>query len=221
MSNKTLGFSDELHEYVRSNLLRESDTLRQLREETAGHPESGMQIAPEQGQFMSLLAKMLQVRKALEIGVFTGYSSTAVASALPPDGRLVACDVSDEYTSVARRYWRKAGLDGKIDLRLGPALETLDDLLASGNGETFDMAFIDADKASYDAYYERSLRLVRPGGVILLDNMLRGGRVVSPAPEDEGSRAIDGLNKKLRDDNRVDMALLPIADGVVIARKRN
>lgn len=220
MSNKSIGLSEALYGYIQQNTLRESDVLRRLREETARHPESQMQIAPEQGQFMSLLAKLLQVRRALEIGVFTGYSSTAVASALPPDGLIVACDVSEEYTSIARRYWMAAGVAHKIDLRIGPAVETLDHLLSEGAGGSFDMVFIDADKTGYDAYYERSLALVRVGGVILLDNMLRGGRVVDPAEDDVGTKAIDALNRKVRDDERVDIALLPIADGLMLAGKR-
>jgi predicted O-methyltransferase YrrM len=220
MSNQTLGLSDALYGYIQENVLRESDVLRRLREETARHPESEMQIAPEQGQFMAVLAKLIGARRALEIGVFTGYSSIAVACALPPDGRIVACDVSEEYTSVARRHWRDAGIAHKIDLRIGPAIETLDALLEEGAAVSFDMAFIDADKVSYDAYYERSLELVRVGGVILLDNMLRGGRVVEPASDDKGTRAIDALNRKLKTDERVDTAMVPIADGVMIARKR-
>lgn len=220
MSNQTLGLSDDLYGYLQENVLRESDVLRRLREETARHPESEMQIAPEQGQFMSLLAKVLGARKTLEIGVFTGYSSIAVACALPPDGRIVACDVSEEYTSIAQKYWRDAGVAHKIDLRIGPALDTLDALLEEGAAGSFDLAFIDADKVSYDAYYERSLELVRSGGVILLDNMLRGGRVVDPSDDDDGTRAIDALNRKLKTDERVDTAMVPIADGVMMARKR-
>ncbi len=220
MSNRTIGLSDELYGYVQDVVLREPVVLRRLRERTARHPESQMQISPEQGQFMSLLVKLIEARKTLEIGVFTGYSSIAVAYALPPDGRVVACDVSEDYTSIARKYWKAAGVAHKIDLRIGPAVETLDGLLAEGAAGSFDMAFIDADKVSYDAYYERSLELVRVGGVILLDNMLRGGRVVKPAPDDASTMAIDALHRKLRDDERVDTALVPIADGVMMVRKR-
>ena len=221
MSNQTIGLSDDLYAYIQENILREPPVLVRLRDETARHPESEMQIAPEQGQFMSLLVKVIGVRKALEIGVFTGYSSIAVASALPDDGRIIACDVSEEYTSVAQKYWKEAGVAHKIDLRIGPATETLDALLAAeGAANSFDMAFIDADKVSYDAYYELCLKLVRKGGVILLDNMLRGGRVVDPALEDEGTRAIDALNRKLQADVRVDTAMVPIADGVMMVRKR-
>lgn len=220
MSNQTIGLSDELNSYIRSRTLREPAVLRKLREETARHPESQMQVAPEQGQFMAMLIKLIGVRRALEIGVFTGYSSTAVALALPPDGRIVACDVSEEYTSVARRYWEEAGIAHKIDLRIAPAVQTLDTLIDANEQGRFDFAFIDADKVSYDVYYERTLPLLRAGGLILFDNALRGGRVADPAPEDASTQAIVALNDKLCGDERIDIAMVPIADGLMMARKR-
>ncbi len=220
MSNQTIGLSDVLYEYLQQHVLREPEVLRRLRDETSRHPEAQMQIAPEQGQFMALVAKLIDARRALEIGVFTGYSSIAVARAMQPDAHLVACDISEEYTSIARRYWEEADVSDRIELRIGPAIDTLDELLDEGAAGTFDMAFIDADKVSYDAYYERSLELVRTGGVILLDNMLRGGRVADPDSEDEGTLAIDALNRKLKADERVDTAMVPIADGVMMVRKR-
>lgn len=218
MSNRSLGLSDALYDYLLRYGFREPDVLRRLREETAQHPESQMQIAPEQGQFMALLVRMMGARRILEIGVFTGYSSTAMAMAMPGDGRLVACDVSEEYTAVARRYWDEAGVADRMDLRIGPAAETLDALLAED--AAFDFAFIDADKAQYDLYYERVLSLLRVGGVVALDNMFRGGRVADPSVTDEGTEAIRALNEKIHQDDRVDVSLVPIADGVTLARKR-
>ena len=209
-----------LTEYIRNVSVDEADVLRRLREETAAHPKALMQIPPEQGQFFRVLVGMLQARKTLEIGVFTGYSSLVTALALPPEGRIVACDISDQFTSVARRYWREAGVDQKIDLRIGPAAETLMSLLAEGRGESFDMAFIDADKTGYDTYYELSLQLVRPGGVIVLDNMLREGNITDPTTTDENTLAIRALNQKLGRDSRVISALLSIADGVTLAWKK-
>ncbi len=218
MSNRSLGLSDELYDYLLRYGVREPDVLRRLREETAQHPESQMQIAPEQGQFMALLVRMMGARRILEIGVFTGYSSTAMAMAMPEDGRLVACDLSEEYTAVARRYWDEAGVADRMDLRIGPAAGTLDALLAED--AAFDFAFIDADKAQYDLYYERVLSLLRAGGVVALDNMFRGGRVADPSVTDEGTEAIRALNEKIHQDDRVDVSLVPIADGVTLARKR-
>lgn len=219
MSNQTIGLSDELNSYIR-NHTREHDVLRRLREETARHPESQMQIAPEQGQFMHMLVKLMGARRTLEVGVFTGYSSTVVALALPSDGRLVACDISEEYTQVARRYWREAGIAHKIDLRIAPAVHTLEALAHEGAARTFDFAFIDADKVGYDDYYEGTLPLLRDGGLILFDNMLRAGRVADPAPDDQSTQAIVALNEKLRNDERVDVAMVPIADGIMMVRKR-
>lgn len=221
MSRNTLGLSDDrLSDYLLAVSLREPDILRQLREETAPHPWARMQISPEQGQFMALLVQLLGAEKTLEIGVFTGYSSLAVALALPPTGKIVACDVSEEYTSVARRYWQAAGVADKIELRLAPALETLDALLASGQAETFDFAFIDADKENYLNYYERSLQLVRRGGLIAIDNVLWGGKVADPDVQDASTRAIRAFNETLHSDERVTFSLVLIGDGLTLALKR-
>ncbi len=215
-----LPITPELAEYIRGVSLREPDVLRRLREETANHPMVSMQISPEQGQFMALLIHMLGARRTIEVGVFTGYSSLAVALALPDEGRIVACDISDEWTSIARRYWREAGVDRKIDLRLRPATQTLDDLIALGQAGGFDFAFIDADKANYDNYYERCLTLIRPGGLIAVDNVLWSGKVVDPAVDDADTRAIRAFNEKLKNDARVWLSLLPIRDGLTLASKK-
>ncbi|WP_017716100.1 class I SAM-dependent methyltransferase [Kamptonema formosum] len=220
MSNKTLGLDSRLCDYLLSVSLREPEILRQLREETARHPRARMQIAPEQGQFMALLAQLLWAKKTLEIGVFTGYSSLCVALALPPEGKIVACDVSEEYTATARRYWEAAGVAGKIDLRIAPALQTLDQLLAAGEAGTFDFAFIDADKDNYDGYFELSLQLVRTGGLIAIDNVLWGGQVADPQVQDSNTQAIRAFNEKLHRDERVTLSLVPIADGLTLALKR-
>jgi predicted O-methyltransferase YrrM len=220
MSKRTTGLSDLLYRYLLDHSVREPEVLKRLREETATLPEAQMQIAPEQGQFMALLVRLMGARKTLEIGVFTGYSSTAVGLALPVGARLIACDVSEEYTKVARRYWQDAGLENKIELRLGPALQTLDALLAAGHTGTFDFVFIDADKEQYDAYYERSLQLVRKGGLIAVDNAFRGGRVADPAVTDPATQAVRKLNEKLLNDERIDLSLVPIGDGLSLARKR-
>ena len=219
MTNKTIVLTDQLYDYVLSVSLREPPLLQRLREETARDPMARMQIAPEQGQFMALLVQLLGAKKTLEIGVFTGYSSLCVALALPRDGKLIACDVSETWTDVARRYWVEAGVVDKVDLRLAPALETLDKLLQEGQAGSFDFAFIDADKVGYDAYYERTLQLLRPGGLILLDNMLRGGRVLDANIKNEDTRAIRALNEKLHHDQRIALSLLPIADGLTLALK--
>ncbi len=220
MSNKSIGLSDDLHAYLLRVGVREPAILRRLREETARLPNAGMQIGPEQGQFMALLVQLLGARRTLEVGVFTGYSSLAVALALPPDGRVVACDVSEEWTAIARRYWAEAGVAGKIELRLGPGVETLDALLADGQADSFDFAFIDADKEHYDHYYERALRLVRPGGLIAIDNVLWGGRVADPEAQGESLAAIRALNAKLHRDERVALSLVPIGDGLPLALRR-
>ncbi len=220
MSNRTLTLTDDLYQYLLDVSLREPEVLRRLRRETASHPMARMQIAPEQGQFMALLVRMLGARRALEVGVFTGYSALAVALALPPDGTLTACDVSEDYTAVARRYWQEAGVAGKIDLRIAPALETLEALLAEGQAGTFDLAFIDADKESYDAYYERALRLLRAGGLILFDNVLWSGRVAEADAQDADTQALRTLNRKLHHDERIHLSLLPLADGLTLALKR-
>lgn len=220
MPKKTLGLDARLYDYLLSVSLREPEILRQLREETARHPRAGMQIAPEQGQFMALLAQLLGATKTLEIGVFTGYSSLCVALALPPAGKIVACDVSEEYTATARRYWEAAGVADKIDLRIAPALQTLDELLAAGEAGTFDFAFIDADKENYDAYFELSLQLVRTGGLIAIDNVLWRGQVADPQVQDSSTQAIRAFNEKLHRDERVTLSLATIADGLTLALKR-
>ncbi len=219
MTNKTLGLLPELNNYLLSVSLREADVLKQLREETASHPVARMQIAPEQGQFMALLVKMLGAVKALEIGVFTGYSSTCLALALPPDGKLIACDVSEEYTNTAKKYWKEAGVNDKIELHLRPALETLDELLQRGQAESFDFAFIDADKNNYENYYEKCLQLLRPGGLIAIDNVLWSGRVLNEIP-DKMTQSIMTFNRKLHADKRVELSLIPIADGLTLALKK-
>jgi predicted O-methyltransferase YrrM len=211
-------FPEPLQDYMIAHWLREPDILRRLREETAAHPRAGLQIPPDQGQLMGMIVRLTGARRCLEIGVFTGYSSLAVALALPPDGELVALDVSEEYTDVARLYWAEAGVADRVRLHLAPALETLEDLVAAG--ETFDLAFIDADKANYPAYFERALALLRPGGVILIDNVLFHGRVIDPEAKDPDTEAIRRLNVSLHHDERIDLALIPIGDGVTIARKR-
>ncbi|NJL62281.1 MAG: SAM-dependent methyltransferase [Methylacidiphilales bacterium] len=220
MSNKTLGLEKNLHEYLLSTSVREPEILTKLRQETAQHPMAMMQIAPEQGQFMSLLVQLIGAKKTLEIGVFTGYSSLVTALALPADGKIVACDVSDEYTQIARRYWQEAGIAHKIDLHIAPAGETLDKLIAEGETETFDFAFIDADKSGYDEYYEYCLKLVRPGGLIAIDNVLWSGRIAEPEEtQDNRTKKIRALNAKIHQDNRVNMSLVPIADGLMLAMK--
>ncbi len=221
MSKKTLDLDERLYNYLLSTSLREPDVLRRLREETARHPYATMQISPEQGQFMALLVQLLGATKTLEIGVFTGYSSLCVALALPPGGKITACDVSEEFTSIARRYWQEAGVTDKIELRLAPALETLDQLLADGQAETFDFAFIDADKENYQGYYERSLQLIRPGGLVAIDNVLWGGRVADPKVQDNSTLAIRAFNEKLHYDEQVSISLVPIADGLTLALKRH
>jgi len=219
MSNKTFTLSDDLYAYLFENSVREPDILRRLREETAKDSMARMQIAPEQGQFMQLLLRLMGARRYLEVGVFTGYSSLAVALALPAEGRIVACDVSATWTKVARRYWAEAGVAEKIDLRLAPALQTLDGLIAGGAAGSFDFAFIDADKTSYGAYYERALTLIRVGGLIAVDNTLWEGRVADPKVRDADTKAIRDFNRHLRDDRRVHLCLVPIGDGLSLALK--
>ncbi|EGK89184.1 SAM-dependent methyltransferase [Microcoleus vaginatus PCC 9802] len=220
MANSTLGLEHQLYDYLLSISLREPDILASLREETAKHPMGMMQIAPEQGQFMELIVQLMGATKTLEIGVFTGYSSLCVALALPPNGQIIACDVSEEYTAIARRYWEAAGVANKISLQLGPAINTLDKLIAEGQAGTFDFAFIDADKENYEAYFERSLQLVRNGGLIVIDNVLWSGRVADPQVQDESTTAIRTFNDKLRNDPRVTLSVVPIADGLTLALKR-
>src|SRR5436190_546924 len=209
----------KIYEYVLANSLREPEVLARLRAETASHPDAIMQVPPEQGQLLGLLVKMIHARRTLEVGVYTGYSTLAVAMALPPNGQVIACDVSEDFTSVARRYWEDAGVKHKIDLRIAPAADTLDRLIAAGETNRFDFAFIDADKPNYSKYYEQCLSLVRSGGLIALDNMLQRGRVLDPQ-KDHSALAIDNINRFIHDDARVDALLLPIADGLTLAVKR-
>ncbi|HLW74666.1 MAG TPA: class I SAM-dependent methyltransferase [Gammaproteobacteria bacterium] len=220
MSNRTITMTDDLYAYLLGTSLREPVLLKRLRDETAKLPESRMQISPEQGQFMQLLVKLLDARRCIEVGVFTGYSSLAVALALPADGRLLACDVSEEFTAIARRYWQEAGMAGKIELKLAPALETLDARIKAGEAGSYDFAFIDADKANYIGYYERILKLLRAGGLVAVDNVLWSGRVLDAADESEDTRAIREFNAALCIDKRVDLSMLPIGDGLTLARKR-
>ncbi len=221
MSNASIGLDEALHEYLLSVGVREPRVLSQLRERTAALPQHGMQIAPEQGALLALLVRLTGARRCLEVGTFTGYSSTAVALALPPDGHLLCCDVSAEWTDVARQTWEAAGVADRVELRLGPALDTLDGLLADGAAGTFDFAFIDADKPNYDGYVERTLRLVRRGGLIAIDNVLWSGRVADPAVDDGSTLAIRALNAKLATDERVEVALVPIGDGLTLLRVRD
>jgi predicted O-methyltransferase YrrM len=219
MGKQTIGLEQNLYDYLLSVSLREPIILTQLRQETSQLPMSRMQISPEQGQFMALLVKLIGAKKTLELGVFTGYSSLVVALALPADGKIVACDVSEEYTSIARRYWQQAGVADKIDLHIAPALETLNNLLAAGEAGTFDFAFIDADKGNYENYYERSLELIRPGGLIAIDNVLWSGKVADPEIQDNQTNKIRAFNRKLHQDSRITLSLVPIADGLTLAIK--
>lgn len=220
MSNRSIMLTDSLYEYMTDVSLRESPLLLALREETSELTQRSMQISPEQGQFMALLARLTGARRCLEVGVFTGYSSLVIALALPDDGSIVACDVSEEWTAVARRYWLEAGVAPKIELRLAPATETLDDLLEKGRAGTFDFAFIDADKTNYLAYYERTLALLRTGGLALVDNTLWSGRVADPEVADADTVALRHFNEVLHRDERVDLSLLPMGDGLTVVRKR-
>jgi predicted O-methyltransferase YrrM len=219
MSNRSISVDDRLYDYILANSLREPALLKALREETAKLPQSLMQISPEQGQFMALLVQLIGAKRTIEVGTFTGYSSLVVALALPPDGRLIASDVSEEFTDVARRYWAKAGVAGKIELRLAPALETLDRLLAGGEAGHFDFAFIDADKPNYLGYYERCLKLLRPGGLMAIDNVLWSGEVADASVTDANTTAIRALNRHVHQDARVSMSLVPIGDGLTLLRK--
>ena len=212
--------TDALYEYALTVGLREPELFRALRAETGRLTNGEMQIAPEQGPLLAMLVQLLGAKNCLEVGTFTGYSSLWVASALPPDGKLICCDVSAEYTALARKYWELTGLAAKIDLRLGPAVATLDALLAGGRAGHLDYAFIDADKANYDAYYEACLKLLRPGGLIAIDNTLWDGKVADPRVNDPDTIAIRNLNQKLHADTRVSLSFLPFADGLTLALKR-
>ncbi len=221
MSSRTIEVTEPIHEYLLSVSLREPTVLTKLREETAPLEAAGMQISPEQGQFMRLLVKLIGAKRTLEVGVFTGYSSLSVALVLPDDGQIIACDVSEEWTSIARRYWQAAGIAHKIDLRLAPATETLAALVADEtNHGTFDFAFIDADKANYAVYYEHALKLLRRGGLIAVDNVLWGGSLIDESQQDTDTNAIRALNQLIHKDDRVDISLVPIGDGLTLARKR-
>lgn len=219
MLKKMIKVSDELYDYILSVSLREPDILRRLREETARHPYSFMQISPDQGQFMALLIRLIGAARTIELGVYTGYSSLCVALALPPGGKIIACDDNEEWTAVARRYWAEAGVSDKVDFRLAPAMETLDGLLAESLAGTFDFIFIDADKENYDGYYERSLELLRPEGLIAVDNVLWSGRVADSEANDAATAAIRAFNAKLRSDDRINLSMLPVADGLTLALK--
>jgi predicted O-methyltransferase YrrM len=219
MARRPLILDDPLYEYLLAHSLREHPAQTALRRATESHPEAIMQISPEQGQFMALLVRLLGARRAVEVGVFTGYSALCVALALPADGHILACDVSEEYTRTARPFWEAAGVAHKIDLKLAPALQTLKARIAAGEAGTYDFAFIDADKTGYDGYYECCLQLLRPGGLIAIDNVLRNGAVTRPAQEPE-TAAIQALNDKLLRDERIELSLVPIGDGLTLALKR-
>lgn len=220
MPHKFPRLDDRLYQYLLDNSLREPELLAQLRQETAHHPQGGMQIAPEQGQLMALLVQLLGATKVLEVGVFTGYSSLCVALALPPGGKLIACDINAADAAIAQGYWEAAGVTDRIDLRIAPALETLDRLLAEGQAESFDFAFIDADKSNYIHYYERALQLVRVGGLIAVDNVLWSGQVADPNVQDSRTQALRSFNQALHQDDRISLSVLAIADGLTLALKR-
>jgi len=220
MSSRPTPFSEALFQFTLDNAIRESEVLRRLREETASHPMSIMQISPIQGSFMALLLKAIGARNVLEVGTFTGYSSLVMIEAMGPSGRVVTCDISDEYTAAARRFWKEAGVAGQVDLRLGDAVDTLATLTEEGLNGSFDLAFIDADKEQYPVYYEGALQLIRTGGIILFDNMFMDGGVADPDNDENGVKAIRQLYAVLRNDERVDFTVVPIADGLGITVKR-
>ena len=220
MSRRTLGLSEQLHAYLLENSLREPAALTRLREETGGMDNPDLQVAPEQGQFMQLLLKMIGARRCIEIGTFTGYSALAMALALPEEGEITCCDVSKEWTDIAQRYWREAGVTAKIKLSIAPAAETLSTLISAGRGGQYDFAFIDADKTGYRTYYEKCLELLRPGGIVAVDNTLWNGSVIDDDNRSEDTLAIRRFNLALHQDERVDLSLVPIGDGLTLARKR-
>jgi caffeoyl-CoA O-methyltransferase len=220
MSNRTLFLTDDLYRYLHSFSLREPEILQRLREETSHDAMAEMQISPEQGQFMSLLVKLMGAKRTLEVGVYTGYSSLCVALALPPGGKLIACDISKKWTDVARRYWREGGVADIVELHLAPAIETMDHLLVHHEAGKFDFVFIDADKGNYDGYYERAFTLLRAGGLMAIDNVFWSGRVADPQEQERDTLAIRALNEKIRDDDRVDLTMIPIGDGLTLVRKR-
>lgn len=220
MSNRTIKVNDQLYEYLLEVSLRESELLRQLRNETGKIPMSRMQISPEQGQFMAMMVRLTSAKRIIEVGVFTGYSSLAMATAMPEDGRIIACDLSKEWTEIAQRYWKAARVEKKVELRIAPALETLNSLINDGQSSSFDLIFIDADKENYVAYYESALQLLRAGGLIMIDNTLWGGNVATPVKTDPETVAIRKLNKFLKADDRVEISLVPIGDGLTLAWKK-
>ena len=220
MSNRTLSIDDRTYDYLCDVSINEPDLLRQLREETAQLEYSVMQISPEQGQFMSLLIKMMAAKRAIEIGTFTGYSALAIAMGLPEDGCLIACDISEEWTAIGKRYWQLAGQADKIDLRLAPAIETLDGLLNYGQAGEFDFAFIDADKQNYLNYYERCLQLLRPGGLIVVDNVLWDGSVADPENQKPDTCSIREFNSFVKSDARIDLSMIPVGDGLSLIGKK-
>ena len=220
MTARTLNLDDALYQYLLDVSLRETPLLRRLRDETQALPNARWQVAPEQGQFLALLIKLTAARQVLEVGTFTGYSALCMAQALPADGSLICCDLPGDYNATARRYWQEAGVERRIDLRLAPALQTLADLEQAGRLESFDLIFIDADKANYPAYLESALRLLRVGGLAVFDNTLWSGRVLEVEPASEDTRAIQALNRALKDDSRIDLSLLPLGDGLTLCRKR-
>jgi predicted O-methyltransferase YrrM len=220
MSNRTLVLTDPVYRYLLDHSLREDAIARGLREHTAGHEWARMQIAPEQGQFMTLLVELSGARRMIEVGTFTGYSALCLARGLPADGELICCDISEEWTAIGVPYWEQAGVRERIDLRIAPALDTLDALLADGQAGSFDLAFVDADKTNYANYYARCLELLRPGGLLMFDNTLWGGSVADPADQDADTQAIRVLNDTLHQDPRVTLSMVPIGDGLTLARKR-
>lgn len=220
MANRTLPMNDAIHGYLVGLAVDESDAMRALRDETASMPAANMQIGPEQGAFMAWLVRTLGVKRVVEVGTFTGYSALAMARAMPDDGAIVCCDVSEEFTRVARKYWERAGVASKIDLRVAPAADTLQALLDDGGAGAFDFAFIDADKGGYDTYYERCLALLRPGGVIAIDNVLWGGSVIDDDDDRESTVALRAINEKVFSDARVSACMLPVGDGITLATKK-
>ena len=220
MTARTLNLDDSLYHYLLDVSLRETPLLKRLRDETQALPMARWQVAPEQGQFLALLVKLTGARRLLEIGTFTGYSALCMAAALPEDGSMICCDIPGDYNATARRYWREAGLAERIDLRLAPALETLAELERQGQGGQFDLVFIDADKANYPNYLEHALRLLRVGGLAVFDNTLWSGRVLEERPLSADTRAIQALNRALKDDSRLDLSMLPLGDGLTLCRKR-
>jgi len=220
MSKGSIGLDEALNDYIQRVGVREHPVLARLRERTSSMEHARMQISPDEGAFLQMLVRLLPARRVLEVGTFTGYSSTAMALAQDDDDRILCCDVSEEWTDIAREAWAEAGVADRMTLRLAPAVETLDELLSEGQGSLFDLAFIDADKGNYDNYYERALQLVRPGGLIAIDNVLWSGRVIDSSDQDADTQAIRALNEKIAVDERVDLAMTPIADGVTLARVR-